>query len=142
MYMKTRYLFICLGGLLVFGCGVAAGAGTFLLLGDHLCCTHSDEEYPTVTEGTSSIEAYTSLPDAEVPGECVVGGCSGELCTDSKTVSDTLTTCEYREAYACYREAHCERQADGVCGWTMTETLSACLQSGGEDTVYSDLQVQ
>lgn len=140
--MKTRYLLSLLGGLLVFGCGVVAGAGTFLLLEDRACCTEIHEEYPMVTEETPTVEERDTLPGLEVHGECVVGGCSGQLCIDAQIARDMVTTCEYREAYACYGDAHCERQADGVCGWTMTEALRACLQSGGEDTVYSDLQVQ
>jgi hypothetical protein len=40
-----------------------------------------------------------------------------------------MTTCEFRAEYACYREATCERQPDGACGWTPTDTLTACLAS-------------
>jgi hypothetical protein len=38
-----------------------------------------------------------------------------------------VTTCEFRPEYACYRDATCERQADGTCGWTETPELTACL---------------
>jgi hypothetical protein len=31
--------------------------------------------------------------------------------------------------YACYRDAACERQPDGACGWTPTAELGACLAS-------------
>lgn len=57
--------------------------------------------------------------------QCVPGGCSRQLCIrDGQQVS---TTCEYREEYACYTTATCEEQADGQCGWTQTEELTACL---------------
>jgi hypothetical protein len=57
-------------------------------------------------------------------GKCYVGGCSMQLCTDTP---DMASTCEYREAYACYKGATCERQASGACGWTETAALRACL---------------
>ncbi len=57
-------------------------------------------------------------------GECYVGGCSGQLCTDKPGIA---STCEYKEEYACYQGATCERQVSGQCGWTMTPSLSACL---------------
>lgn len=59
-------------------------------------------------------------------GTCFVGGCSSQLCTDR---DDIASTCEWREEYACYRSATCERQADGHCGWTQTSELLACLSN-------------
>ncbi len=55
---------------------------------------------------------------------CYVGGCSGQLCTDSP---DIASTCEWRESYACYQNTTCERQVSGQCGWTETAELKACL---------------
>ena len=54
---------------------------------------------------------------------CVVTGCSRQVCADE----EVMTTCEWRDAYACYRTARCERQPDGKCGWTQTEELKRCL---------------
>ena len=64
-----------------------------------------------------------NIKKGETLNDCVVTGCSGELCAEEQTMS----TCEYREAYSCYDTATCERQANGLCGWTMTEELEACL---------------
>ncbi|WP_437753313.1 hypothetical protein [Sorangium sp. So ce1389] len=62
------------------------------------------------------------------PAACVVTGCSGQVCADE----DVITTCEYREEYACYAEhGVCERGASGECGWRQTPELEACL-GGGE----------
>lgn len=55
---------------------------------------------------------------------CFIGGCSGELCTGQ---SDAISTCIYKEEYACYQIAKCERQQDGQCGWTQTIELTSCL---------------
>ena len=57
---------------------------------------------------------------------CFVGGCSSQLCSDR---DDLVSTCEWRDEYACYRTATCERQADGACGWTQTPALLACLEA-------------
>lgn len=59
---------------------------------------------------------------------CFVGGCSGQLCTDQP---DAASTCEWRDEYACYQSATCERQGDGQCGWTKTAELEKCLGGGG-----------
>jgi len=61
---------------------------------------------------------------APVQGGCYVGGCSSQICSDQP---DMASTCEYRESYACYQNATCERQQSGECGWTQTPALSACL---------------
>lgn len=58
---------------------------------------------------------------------CYTGGCSGQLCSDRQ---DMVSTCEYREEYACYQTATCERQASGQCGWTETPSLLQCLSAG------------
>ena len=54
---------------------------------------------------------------------CRTTGCSGQVCADE----DVMTTCEYREEYACYKTARCERQNNGRCGWTETAELQKCL---------------
>jgi len=58
-------------------------------------------------------------------GACVVGGCSGTIC--SEPGNDVITTCEYKAEYACYKAAACAKQADGKCGWTQSAELTACL---------------
>jgi eight-cysteine-cluster-containing protein len=72
-------------------------------------------------------------PEASLPvasGSCIVGGCSGQLCID-ESEGEMVTTCEYREAYACYKTAACTRQSSGHCGWTSTPELKACLLKDG-----------
>lgn len=68
------------------------------------------------------VDEARDLPS--VMGACYVGGCSSELCTDTP---DMASTCEYHEAYACYKNAVCERQLNGQCGWVPTTELQACL---------------
>lgn len=67
----------------------------------------------------------TGLCLPSVNDDCHVGGCSGQLCVGPG--EPDVTTCEFREEYACYQTATCERQANGSCGWTPTPELDACL---------------
>lgn len=79
--------------------------------------------------GRPSIPAApTPGPDAVPPGECRVGGCSGELCYDPATGSG-ISICIFRPEFACYRDATCARQANGACGWTQTPELLACIDN-------------
>lgn len=71
-------------------------------------------------KGRTVTAAYRRLVDQT----CYVGGCSGQICSDREGV---ISTCEWREEYACYQNAICERQPDGQCGWTPTPELEACL---------------
>jgi hypothetical protein len=56
---------------------------------------------------------------------CVVTGCSNQICASS----ERMTTCEYKEEYGCYADAVCELQADGDCGWTLSEKANTCLEN-------------
>lgn len=77
-----------------------------------------------INEGTHASGSSTAA------AACFVGGCSGQICSDQK---DAVSTCEYSELYACYKQsfARCERQANGQCGWTETPELASCLTGGG-----------
>lgn len=75
-------------------------------------------------KGRTATAVFRRLVDGAAPGGCHVGGCSGQVCSDREGV---ITTCEWREEYACYATATCERQANGQCGWTETPELAACL---------------
>jgi hypothetical protein len=70
--------------------------------------------------------AKLTLPNGTTTESCYIGGCSGEICSDSK---DIVSTCIYKEQFACYKSAKCERQKSGLCGWTESKELQACLQS-------------
>ena len=60
------------------------------------------------------------------PG-CAVGGCSQQVCGEVGEVENVVTTCEYREEYACYAHSKCERQTNGQCGWTQTAEYNRCI---------------
>lgn len=84
---------------------------------------------PSPGSGEEIPDDTASLPPATT--ECIVTGCSGQVCEEGTII----TTCEYRSEYACYKDATCERQSDGKCGWTQTEALQQCItekKNGGE----------
>lgn len=81
--------------------------------------TYTDNNLPA--KGRTATAAYRRLVDQT----CYVGGCSGQICSDQDGV---ISTCEWRDEYACYQTATCERQAGGECGWTETPELTACLE--------------
>jgi hypothetical protein len=72
-----------------------------------------------------------SEPAATAPA-CVASGCSGILCVAAG--KEVMSTCEYQPKYACYKNARCEPQPGGACGWTKTAELDACLAAGGPKT--------
>jgi hypothetical protein len=83
-----------------------------------------------------SITFEVAKESAAVVGACYIGGCSSQICSDQK---DIASTCEYREEYACYKSAKCERQPSGECGWTQTTQLTQCIskaRSSGGEIVY------
>lgn len=65
-------------------------------------------------------------PRPRTDGTCYLGGCAAEVCSDR---TDVITPCIWRDSFACFHDARCERQADGACGWTQTAELKACLAS-------------
>ncbi len=68
---------------------------------------------------TASIEAG-GVAHAQIKpqNDCYVSGCSGQICSEDP---DVITTCEWRDEYACFQGATCERQSNGSCGWTGVE---------------------
>ncbi len=68
------------------------------------------------------ISSHVYNPPDEL-SECIVTGCSGQICSDK----EVTTSCEMMDAYLCYKTAKCERQPSGRCGWTQTDDLKQCL---------------
>jgi hypothetical protein len=84
------------------------------------CANKSGTQEPPAPDTAAPTPASD---DGTEPAPCMKTGCSGTVCADE----DRVSTCEYKPEYACYRDAVCERQAEGECGWTQTPELEACL---------------
>lgn len=70
----------------------------------------------------------SSTPSPSLSQDCKIAGCNREICTEADKASDIVSDCEWKEEYACYKNARCEVQADTTCGWTQDETLAKCLE--------------
>lgn len=87
-------------------------------------------------ENDDSVEISVRFGKKDLSGACVVTGCSGQVCSDK----EVNTTCEYKESYACFKDAVCEKQASGRCGWTGTDSLKQCLEKFGVDVNLPESQ--
>jgi len=68
---------------------------------------------------------FAKCPEAPAKvSDCYISGCSNQICSDQQNV---VTTCEYKEGYACYKLTTCAKQADGKCGWTPTLEFNSCF---------------
>ncbi len=89
-------------------------------------------KYPAVTSRDDEFDQilstfkFVNSPTSGINDSCVTSGCSNELCVE-KSNGGRATICLYRDEYACYKNATCERQSDGKCGWTQTKELKSCL---------------
>lgn len=116
------------GDDLVSDCSIEAGEECYAAVG---VCERNAEG---VCGWTPTNELAECLADAENPPDCIVGGCSGQLCGEP---GDELgSTCEWEEEYACYTEVGvCERDAEGACGWRDSEELAECIDEKRRDVV-------
>jgi hypothetical protein len=80
-------------------------------------------ETGTTTASTTPSDISGTGTTTQVQRACKPTGCSGQICSDE----DVASTCEFMPKYMCYKSAVCERQATGLCGWTETPELKACL---------------
>ncbi|HEY4527393.1 MAG TPA: hypothetical protein VJK53_06160 [Candidatus Paceibacterota bacterium] len=114
------------------------------------------ESYPeqcATPDGRTFINETSRIPPPEtVSGEtsnpgtgpivangCAVAGCSMQLCVSVGEAANVVSTCEYKAEYACYKQALCEPQQNGKCGWTETAELKACLQNPPLDSSQSQV---
>lgn len=80
---------------------------------------------PTSSMPTAPTSSPTIPPASDQ--SCIRAGCGNELCVDATHSDGIVSFCIYRPEYACYKNARCERQTNGTCGWTQSEELQACL---------------
>lgn len=125
--MKRLRVFFFLGIFLV----VAIAAAFFWFV-----FRKSDPEETRRSGG--EVQNFSEKPAQENEKEvsCIISGCSGNICAD-KDADQTATFCEWLDEYGCYKDAVCEKQSNGECGWTMTETLKECIQSARENQSIS-----
>lgn len=141
--MTSRTIGILIGilALVVIGIAVAANAPERKVVSNFEECEAAGypimESHPRqcrAPDGTLFREDLsegggTQTGAAYVGAGCALAGCSNIICAEEDQAPGIVTTCEYREEYACYQNARCEKQMNGQCGWTQTAELSACLEA-------------
>jgi len=142
MTKKARKMNLYIAGIMLVGLVGVAALG-FIARDNVSPLPGGVANDPATTTQTNGGDTVSTPPDdggqasGPVVGKgCVVGGCSSQLCGEAG--DDLISTCEWREEYACYQDAICERQANGECGWTETNKLTQCIDSAntGEGGVY------
>lgn len=89
------------------------------------CNGNRQTQSPSVeAAGTKSASDATQAFTGE---GCERTGCSGHICAAAG--ASVVSTCIWKEEFACYKTARCEKQANGSCGWTQTDALSQCLSA-------------
>ena len=82
-------------------------------------------------------EAYDPSPiTQQLPQstQCIIAGCSGELCVAS-TNPNLTSTCDWKPEYSCFnRHGLCELQGNNECGWTNTPELLGCIAASANPT--------
>eukprot|EP01017_Pseudomicrothorax_dubius_P039109 TRINITY_DN5956_c0_g1_i4.p1 TRINITY_DN5956_c0_g1~~TRINITY_DN5956_c0_g1_i4.p1 ORF type:complete len:141 (-),score=31.53 TRINITY_DN5956_c0_g1_i4:90-512(-) len=69
------------------------------------------------------------LRETEKASNCRRTGCSGQICASE----DIVSTCEWREEYACFRHAICGRfgkEESNECQFLYNPTYYECLEKG------------
>lgn len=92
-------------------------------------CACSGEKKADIS-GTAAKGNTDASADTLTGQGCIRTGCSGHICANASDGA-LVSTCEWREEYACYKTARCEKQGNGQCGWTPSESLSSCLKAAG-----------
>ena len=88
------------------------------------CQPNDPTPSPPPTDPSDPTDPTPAPPPTTPEPVCKVTGCSGTVCS----ATDVATTCEWAEWYACYKQAVCEQQANGTCGWTETPGFTSCMQ--------------
>ncbi len=65
--------------------------------------------------------------ECDTDSDCVLAGCSSQLCVSAEKTSDIITTCEYKEEYSCLKLTSCGC-VNNKCGWSENDAYLNCLE--------------
>ena len=75
--------------------------------------------------------AFTYSPadnkECSSDADCVVGGCSSEICGPAKFVKNVVTPCVFRAEYRCLRLTTC-KCVKGKCQWVENQDYLDCME--------------
>ncbi|MFH1236130.1 MAG: hypothetical protein V1685_04305 [Parcubacteria group bacterium] len=111
---------------------VVIALGFFIIFGVSVYSIVRDREEDTANSpGAATNQNVVNTNQSLTAGceqddDCIVWGCSNHLCGLRDAVSDQVTTCEYRDEYACVNVTQCSCFS-GECMWQPTEAYESCL---------------
>jgi len=75
---------------------------------------------------TNDTEVGCGVVGVEIPtlNNCMVTGCSGELCSNAEEFS----ACMWKPEYSCLKFASCER-VENSCAWNYTQEYTSCVEN-------------
>ncbi|MBI5037771.1 MAG: eight-cysteine-cluster domain-containing protein [Candidatus Kerfeldbacteria bacterium] len=77
------------------------------------------ESVVPITNSGEIVECYTDT-------DCIVGGCSGTVCAARSEADNLVTTCEYRNEYACFAKDNC-LCIQNRCNWQGSQQFRNCV---------------
>lgn len=84
-----------------------------------------EESQRTAATG-GNITNVTNTTQCISNNDCAIGGCSSQLCGKKGIIENIITTCEWKEEYACYRLTQCQC-IQNKCQWNQTSEFIQCL---------------
>ncbi len=93
------------------------------------CRTQDGRTFVDPRERVAEPQPVTNDSGPFVGAGCAVAGCSKEICAEASEADGVVSSCVYLAQFACYKNARCERQSDGKCGWRQTAELQACINA-------------
>ena len=73
-------------------------------------------------------ENKTVSGQCSLDSDCVIAGCSSQLCVP-KSLADIVTTCDYRPEYSCLRATTCGCDTiANKCRWNETNIYISCIR--------------
>ncbi|NBW82951.1 hypothetical protein EBR21_14465 [bacterium] len=101
--------------------------GVLLMMFLGACACNSNRQTQSPRVDASATKSTTDSTQGFTGEGCARTGCSGNLCAPEG--QPVVSTCVWKEEYACYKSARCEKQSDGKCSWTPSQSLSSCLDA-------------
>ena len=69
---------------------------------------------------------YLEGDECNSDSDCATGGCSGQVCGKRGVIEGIITTCEFKEEYACLKETKCACM-DNQCNWEQSKEYLDCM---------------
>lgn len=105
-------------------CNQASDCDTQVLNKSSCSGSFSCEQNKCVWSCSSGFKTVECLEDSN----CVVTGCSSQLCAPSQEKSGLITTCEYKEEYSCLKKTSCGC-VSGTCQWKDNLEYRSCINN-------------